>query len=234
MHKLAYVLSDSLFFGMAISLIAYGIGMVVNKKVKLAIANPMLVSVLIIIAFLKLTGLNYSQYMNSAKYLSYLLTPATICLAVPLYEKLQLLKENLVAIILGILSGIIANVLCIWLVCIIFTLDNTMFATMLPKSITTAIGMAVSEEIGGVVNITIALIVVTGITGFVVADAICKIFKITDPVAKGVAIGNASHVLGTSKAVSMGETEGAMSGLAVAVAGILTVITAPLVLSMFE
>lgn len=232
MEKLAVILSDSLFFGMGISLICYLIGAFIKDKTRLAIANPILIGFLLVIAVLKLFNISYDSYMNGAKYLSYMLTPATVCLAVPLYEKIKLLKENAVAIFLGIFSGIIANAFSVWLICILFTLDETIFATLIPRSVTTAIGMVVSAETGGMENITVAIICVTGIVGNVIADVVCRIFKITDPVARGIAIGSSSHVLGTAKAVEMGETEGAMSGLSVAVSGILTVIVAPVLLNM--
>ncbi len=232
MERLAVILSDSLFFGMGISLICYLIGAFIKDKTRLAIANPILIGFLLVIAVLKLFNISYDSYMNGAKYLSYMLTPATVCLAVPLYEKIKLLKENAEAIFLGIISGIIANAFSVWLICILFTLDETIFATLIPRSVTTAIGMVVSAETGGIENITVAIICVTGIVGNVIADIVCRIFKITDPVARGIAIGSSSHVLGTAKAVEMGETEGAMSGLSVAVSGILTVIAAPVLLNM--
>lgn len=232
MDKLVDIISDSLFFGLGISIVCYFAGIFIKDRTRLAIANPILIGFLLVVAVLKIFNISYDSYMNGAKYLSYLLTPATVCLAVPLYEKLKLLKENAAAIFLGIMSGIIANAFTVWLICILFTLDETIFATIIPRSVTTAIGMVVSSETGGIENITVALICITGIVGNVIADVVCRGFKINHPVAKGIAIGSASHVLGTAKAVEMGETEGAMSGLAVAVSGILTVICAPLLLHM--
>lgn len=233
MSSLAQNLSSAVFFGVAVSLIGYGAGLLINRKVKLSVANPLLISVVLIIIFLKVTGIDYQTYFKGAEFISYLLTPATVCLAIPLYEKIQLLKDNLTAVFLGIISGVITSAVIIWGVCVIFTLDETIFATMLPKSITTAIGMAVSEEMGGVVNITVAMIAITGITGNVVAEITMKMFKIKEPVAKGIAIGTASHVMGTSKALEMGDTEGAMSGLAVAVAGLITVVAVPVLVGIY-
>ncbi len=233
MDSFITALSESLFFGMAISLLFYGVGMVVNRKIKLPFTNPLIIAILLVIGFLLLFDIEYDVYMDSAKYLSYLLTPATICLAIPLYEKLKLLKDNFFAIALGILAGIITSALTVWAVCMFFNLEDTIFATLLPKSITTAIGMAVSGETGGIVNITVACIMITGITGNVVADIVYKIFKIKEPVAKGIALGTSAHVMGTSKALEMGETEGAMSGLAVAVAGLITVLIIPLLVGIY-
>lgn len=233
MSNITEVLSYSLFFGVTISLICYGIGCVVSRKIKFALANPLLIAVILIIVFLNLLDIEYERYFQGAQFISYLLTPATVCLAVPLYEKFKLLKENLLAVFVGILSGIITSALIIWGICIIFTLDETIFATMLPKSITTAIGMAASAENGGIVNITVAMIAITGITGNVVAELVLKLFKVREPVAKGIAIGTSAHVMGTSKALEMGETEGAMSGLAVAVAGLITVLVIPFLIGIY-
>lgn len=228
--RMANTLSATLFFGAALTMIAFSIGFMVQNKFKIKLLNPIIVSVAIIIIFLKLTGIDYNTYNQGAQLVSIFLTPATVCLAVPLYEKLQLLKDNLLAVLGGILSGVGANLLTIWGVCTVFNLDKTVFATMAPKSITTAIGMALSEETGGIVNITVAMIVITGNTGYLLAEAMIRIFKIKSPVAKGIAIGTSTHVLGTSKAVELGDVEGAMSGLAVAVAGIITVIVVPMLI----
>ena len=217
---------QSLFAGVTISLIAYEIGLFLKRKLGLAILNPLLVSIVIVILALKVFGISYEVYNASAKYISYLLTPATVCLAVPLYEQLELLKKNKVAVVCGILSGTLASLTGIFVLCMLFGFNHQQYVTMLPKSITTAIGMGVSEELGGYVTLTVAIIIITGILGSVLAETACRIFKITEPVARGVAIGTASHAIGTSKAMEMGETEGAISGLSIAVAGLLTVVGA--------
>lgn len=219
-------ISLSSFFGVAISLCAYIIGLFVQSRTKKSICNPLLIAIVLTMVFLLASGISYEDYNISAKYLSYLLTPTTICLAVPLYRKLELLKRNFAAIIGGITSGVIASMGSVWLLCMLFGLDHTMYVTLLPKSITTAIGMGVSEELGGIVNLTVAVIILTGVLGSIIAPAVVKIFRITDPVAAGIAIGTASHAIGTSKAMEMGETEGAMSSLSIAVSGLITVIFA--------
>jgi putative effector of murein hydrolase len=175
----------------------------------------------------------YETYNTGAKYISYLLTPATVCLAIPLYEQFELLKKNALAIVAGILSGVITSCVSIFVLSKLFSLDYEMYATLLPKSITTAIGMGVSEELGGYVTITVAAIIVTGIFGNMAAETICRIFRITEPVAKGVAIGTASHAVGTARAIEIGDVEGAMSGLSIAVAGLLTVIAAPIFANLY-
>lgn len=226
-------LSNSLFFGMFISLIFYEIGLLIKKRWKLAILNPLLLSIIMVILFLRLAGLEYECYENSAKYLSYLLTPVTVCLAIPLYRQLEQLKKNYKAILIGIIAGIITSMVTVLLLCLLLRLDYEMYATMLPKSITSAIAMGVSEELGGIANITVASVVITGIFGGIIAETVFKIFKITEPVAKGLALGNSSHAMGTAKAMELGETEGAISGLAIAVAGLLTVVGAPIFSNFF-
>lgn len=217
-------LENSVFFGVFISIITYEIGVLIKKKLKLAIFNPLLISIALIIVFLLAFHIKYNVYESGAQYLSYFLTPATVALAVPLYEQIEPLKKNWKAIVAGILSGALISALCVLAVALIFQLDHKQYVTLLPKSITTAIGMGLSEELGGIVTITVAVIVVTGVIGNMFAESICKLFHITDPVAKGIGIGSASHAMGTAKAMEMGEIEGAMSSLSIAVSGLLTVI----------
>lgn len=219
-------LSESIIFGAVLSLAAYEIGLLMKKKFKLAILNPLLVGTICVIGFLLIFRIDYEEYNEGAKYISYLLTPATVCLAVPLYEQLSLLKKNFMAVAVGILSGVLASLVSVLALAKLFDLNHQQYVTLLPKSITTAIGMGVSEELGGLVTITVAVIVITGILGNVIAEFICKIFKIHEPIAKGLALGTASHAIGTAKAMEMGQIEGAMSSLAIAVAGLLTVIGA--------
>lgn len=221
-------LSASSFFGAALSLLCYLIGLRLKEKTKWAICNPLLVSILLTMAALLILRVDYGTYSVSAKYLSYLLTPTTICLAVPLYRKLALLKKNLAAILGGILSGVVTSMGSVWLLCLAFGLDHTLFVTLLPKSITTAIGMGVSEELGGVVTITVAVIILTGVLGSIIAPAVCRLCRIHDPVARGIAIGTSSHAIGTTKALELGETEGAMSSLSICVSGMITVLLASL------
>ena len=217
-------LQDSVFFGVFISVVTYEIGALIKRKWKVAIFNPLLISIALIIVFLILFDVDYDTYDFGAQYLSYFLTPATVALAVPLYEQIEPLKNNWKAIIAGILSGALTSALCVLILSIVMGLDHKQYVTLLPKSITTAIGMGLSEDLGGIVTITVAVIVVTGVIGNMFAEQICKLFHITDPVAKGIAIGSSSHAMGTSKAMEMGEIEGAMSSLSIAVSGLLTVV----------
>ncbi|MDD6638784.1 MAG: LrgB family protein [Lachnospiraceae bacterium] len=218
-------LQDSVFFGVFISIVTYEIGALIKKKWNVAIFNPLLISIALIMIFLLVFDVEYETYEYGAKYLSYFLTPATVALAVPLYEQLEPLKKNWKAIMAGILAGALTSAVCVLVMSILFRLTHEQYVTLLPKSITTAIGMGLSEELGGIVAITVAVIVVTGIVGNMFAEGICRLFRITDPVAKGIGIGSASHAMGTAKAMEMGEIEGAMSSLSIAVSGLLTVIT---------
>ena len=217
-------IKNSAFFGAMISLIAYEIGLILKKKFKMAIFNPLLISIICVIGVLLIFHIDYNDYNEGGKYISYLLTPATVCLAVPLYEQIHLLKKNLKAVAAGIISGTLAGLCSILLMSKLFGFNHQEYVTMLPKSITTAIGMGVSEELGGIVTITVAAIVITGIIGNMFAEGICKLCKIEHPIAKGLAIGTASHAMGTAKAMEIGEIEGAMSSLSIAVAGLMTVV----------
>ena len=217
---------QSVFFGVSLSLAAYGLGVVLQKRFRLALFNPLLIAVVVTIAVLLSAHIDYDIYYEGAKYLSYLLTPATVCLAVPLYEKLALLRRNWKAILAGIGSGVLTTLVSVLVLSRVFSLTHEEYVTLLPKSITTAIGMGVSEELGGYVTLTVAMIIVTGILGNVTAVAVCRLFRITEPIARGVAIGSSAHALGTAKAIEIGEVEGAMSGLSIVVAGLLTVVGA--------
>jgi len=223
---------NSATIGVVISLLAYQIGTFLRNKTKKAIFNPLLVSVILVIAFLLLFKIDYENYNHSAKYLSYLLTPATVSLAIPLYEKLDLLKKHFGAIIIGILSGVLTSLVSIWGMSVLFGLSHSEYVTLLPKSITTAIGIGVSEELGGYVSITATSIIITGILGNIIGEFICKCFRINNAISKGLALGTSSHAIGTSKAMELGEVEGAMSSLSIVVAGLLTVVLAS-VFAMF-
>lgn len=229
MHSL---LEQSVFFGVTVSITAYEAGSLLKKKYHSALFNPLLLSVAATIVLLVLFRIDYDTYYEGAKYLSYLLTPATVCLAIPMYEQLELLKKNLKAVMVGILSGVLMSLGCILVMAIVFGLNHETYVTLLPKSITTAIGMGVSEELGGYVTITVATIVITGVLGNIIGEGLCKLFHIEEPSAKGVALGTASHAIGTARAMEMGEIEGAMASLSIAVAGLLTVAGA-LVFSYF-
>lgn len=217
---------NSATIGVVISLLAYQIGTFLRNKTKKSIFNPLLISIILVIIFLLLFDIDYENYNQSAKYLSYLLTPATVSLAIPLYEKLDLLKRHFGAIIVGISAGVLTSLVSILGMSFLFGLSHSEYVTLLPKSITTAIGIGVSEELGGYVSITATAIIITGILGNIVGEFICKLFRIKNPISKGLALGTSSHAIGTTKAMEMGEIEGAMSSLSIVVAGLLTVVLA--------
>lgn len=218
--------ANAAFAGVSVSLISYMIGVYLKKKLNVGLFNPLLISIAVTIIFLVLSHIDYDAYNEGARYLSWLLTPATVCLAIPLYEEFELLKSNVRAVMCGILSGVLTSLITILVLALFFGLTHEEYVTLLPKSITTAIGMGVSEELGGYVTITVAVIIITGVIGNILAEFICKIFRIEEPIAKGIAIGSAAHAIGTAKAMEIGEVEGAMSSLSIAVAGILTVVGA--------
>ena len=207
---------ESLFAGVTLSLLSYFIGSVLKKKFKLGIFNPLLISIIITIIVLAVSGVDYDVYNQGARYLSWFLTPATVCLAIPLYEQWSLLKKNYKAVVVGIASGVLTSLTTVLVLSKIMNLSHAEYVTLLPKSITTAIGMGVSEELGGYVTITVAVIVVTGVLGNIFGELICKIFRIKEPIAKGLALGSAAHAIGTAKAMEMGEVEGAISSLSIA------------------
>lgn len=218
------LLCNSAYFGAILSLGAYFIGMRLQKRFRLALLNPIMISVALSILLLRLLEVDYASYKASAHYLSDLLTPATVCLAIPLYEQIQPLKRNLKGILAGILAGVLASALTIWALALLFGLNHAEYVTLLPKSITTAIGVALSEEMGGYASITVAAIVITGVLGNMFAERFLRLFRIENPVARGVAIGTSAHAVGTARAMELGEIEGAMSSLSIAVSGLLTVV----------
>lgn len=226
-------LEESAFFPMALSLLAYAAGGAVHRRVRIALCNPLLLAVLFTMGALAVLGIPYETYYAGAHHLSWLLTPATICLAVPLYDRRRELRAHWRAIGAGIAAGTAVTMGCVFLMSHACGLSYVAYATLLPKSITAAIGMDVSAGLGGNVPLTAAAIILTGILGNMFAPAWCRLFRLTDPTARGIAIGSASHAIGTAKAAEMGETEGAMSSLAMVVTGLVTVAVVPFFAALF-
>ena len=215
--------SEAVLLGVFSTLGAYFLGVSIKKKWKLAIFNPLLLAIVFTMIFLLISRMPYDVYNEGAKYISYLLTPATVSLAIPLYEQFEALRKNVRAIMVGIVTCVLTSMASVLALAVIFRFDHKEYVTFLPKSITTAIGMGVSEELDGYVAITVAVIIVTGIIGNMIAEMVCRLFHITEPVAKGIAIGSASHAVGTTKAMEMGAIEGATSSLSLVLSGLLTV-----------
>lgn len=221
-------LTESSYFGLFLSLFSYQFAGWLNKKAGREICSPLLFSTIFCCMALLLTGTEYGEYYTGgAEVLEYFLTPATICLAIPLYRQYKLLKNHARAILAGCVSGVLAHMAGCVLTLMIFQLNEPEYITLLPKSITTAIGRSLSEELGGYPAITMAAIMITGIFGAVMSPSLLKLFRITEPLAQGLAIGASSHAAGTSKAVELGGIQGAASGLAIVVTGLLTVLAAP-------
>ena len=223
------ILMSSEHFGFVLSIFIFLLAIQIKLWLGWDFLNPLLLSTIMIVGILLLSDIPYEEYKQGAGLLNYFLTPATVCLAIPLYKQWNLLKNNFKAVILGILAGTLSSIVSILLLGLAFHLPNEHISTLLPKSITTAIGMGISEEMGGYVTLTVAAIVLTGILGSILSDLVFRIFPIHHPIAKGLALGTSAHAIGTAKAVEMGEVEGAMSSLAIVVAGILTVILVPIV-----
>ena len=227
------LLSNSTYFAVVLTLLCFQFGIWFKKKTGWAVATPLLTATIIIIVVLLVFDIPYESYKEGTKIINFFLTPATVCLAIPLYRQIELLKKYPKAIFGGIIAGVLTTMVSILLMSLAFGLNHQQYVTLLPKSITTAIGMGISEKMGGIVTITVVSISITGILGNVIAESFLKLLKIEEPIAKGLAIGTASHALGTTKAMEMGEIEGAMSSLSIVVTGVLTVaaisIFAPLI-----
>lgn len=222
------ILSQSAFFGIFITIGAYQLGRMVQNKWKLSVFNPLLIATAIIIGVLIIFRIDYSTYEAGSKYISIFLTPITVCLALPLYRQIKVLQKNVWAILVGILSGCIGHILVLFGMAFLFKLDKTLLYSLLPKSITTPIAIGISAEIGGLQVITIVAVVIAGITGAAMGPAIIKLFHIEEPIAQGLCLGSSSHAVGTSKAMEMGEIQGAMGSLAIVVTGVMSVIIIPL------
>ncbi len=219
-------------FPIVLTLGAYQVGLWCRKKWKSPLCSPLLIAVILVIGVLLLTGVSTERYTEGTKVISWLLTPATVCLALPLYEQLKALKKSLPAILIGITAGTLTSLFVIFGLCKLWNLSDAVTISLLPKSITSAMGMVLSADNGGIESLTTAVIVITGILGSLVGSVLCKLFKIRDEVAQGVAFGTASHVIGTSRANELSPLTGAVSSLSLAVAGILTDVIFPLILML--
>ena len=220
-------------FGIILTIIAFEIGIFINNKWRNPLLNPILIATVLIIGFLTVTGIEYETYKVGGDYISFFLGPVTVLLAVPLYKQIQSLKRYWFPILAGITVGSATSVICVIACAKMFNLSKTLMLSLTPKSITIPMGSVFSEQIGGIPSITIVSIVITGITGAVTAPLVCRYFRIKNPVAQGVAIGTASHALGTTKAMEIGEVQGAMSSLSIGVAGVITVFITPALLKVF-
>lgn len=227
-------LMQSPMFGILLSLIAFEIGLLIQRKTRLLVCNPLLIAIVVIILFLLVTKIPLSSYQVGGDIINMFLGPATVVLAVPLYRQVQDLKNYFVPIMIGICTGVITGLASTLLCSLIIGFDAQIIASLLPKSITTPIGIELSSQLGGIQAVTVLTILVTGIMGAVIADLVFKVFRIDHPIAKGVALGTSAHAIGTSKALQLGHIEGAMSSLAIGVSGLITVFSAPMLWSMIS
>ena len=214
--------TDSTLFGLVLSLLAYALGVFLNRKTKLPLLNPLLIAVTAIALVVTLLQIPLDNYRKGGQVISALLAPAA--LAVSIYNQRRVLKQYFVPVLLGCLAGSLASMGSAYLLCKAFGLEDALVATMLPKSVTTPIAMAVSETLSGIVPVTVAAVILTGILGAMAAPLLIRLFHVTDPIAQGVAIGTCSHAIGTTKAMELGELQGAMSSIAIGVAGLITVL----------
>jgi predicted murein hydrolase (TIGR00659 family) len=220
-------------FGITLTLLAYGMGLVIQKRLKSHMANPILIACIIIIGLLLIGKIPYESYNEGGKYISFLLGPATVALAVPLYRNFKLVRQNKLAILLGIISGSITGVLSASLIAAAFGASRRIAVSLSPKSVTSPIAMGISKMLGGYPSLTAAVVIITGILGAIAGPEFLKLLGIKDRIAKGTALGTASHGIGTTRAIQEGEEEGAMSGLAIGAAGIVTSIAAPILIKLF-
>ena len=223
---------NSPLFGILLSLVAFEIGVTISKKFKYSFLNPLLIANILIVGFLLTTGISLESYNVGGDYISVMLSPATVVLAVPLYRQISKLKQFWKPILAGIFAGSLTSLACVIVVSKLVGLSDTLMLSLLPKSITIPMGSVVSAQIGGIPPVTIIAITITGITGAVAAPAVCRFCRIKNKVAQGIAIGTASHALGTTSAMEMGEVQGAMSSLSIGVAGLFTAIVAPIIISL--
>lgn len=220
-------------FGVLISLAAFELGGIINRKTKLSIFNPLLIAIIILIVFLKGLHISYDNYNKGGAWISFFLGPATVVLALPFYKKFELFRKNAMPILIGIFTGAVVGIVSVLFLCKVFGFSEVLIKSLLPKSITTPIGIVISKQLGGLPPITVVAIILTGITGSIIGPWLYKTLKLEDKVAMGVAMGNASHAVGTAKALELGEIEGAMSGLTIGIAGIITVFLVPIIWSLY-
>lgn len=211
-------------FGIALTLLAYILGLKVNQKLKTPIANPYLIATVICISVLLIFNIPYENYQAGGSVIEIFLAPATAALALKIYEQRKILKKYWLAVLSGTAVGAGVSIICVYTLCKLFDLDRELTVSLLPKSVTTAIAVPLCEQMGGIPAITVFSLIYTGMLGAVFSPVLIKLFRIKNPVESGLAIGTSTHALGTSKAIELGDIQGAMSGCAVGIAGLITVL----------
>lgn len=216
-------------FPLILTLAAFRVGQLCAAKWKNPLFNATLIGAVLVILFVLLTGMDVGVYKSGTSAISWLMTPATIALAIPMYEQFQVLKKNLPAIIAGVAAGAVSCLVILIAGGLLLRFDARLIISLMPKSVTTAIGVSLSEMFGGMGAVTTAAIIVTGIFANMMGVTFCRLFRITDPIAQGVAFGTAGHVIGTAKANEVDPLTGAVSSLSLVVAGLLTAVLFPVV-----
>ena len=219
-------LFSSSFFGVALSVLTFWIGVKIQKKTRLAICNPLLIAAVLVICVLLILRVSYDDYNQGGALIHTFLAPASACLAVSIYNKIQLLRDNWLPVLVGCAVGSLVSMGSILLLCHLFDLDAAITVSLLPKSVTTSIAVSIAEAHGGIPSLTVVAVSITGTLGSIASPLFIRLFRVKNPVAAGLAIGTSTHAVGTSKAIEIGETEGAMSGLAMGISGLITVIFA--------
>lgn len=227
-------LTSNPMFGLILSIGMYLLALGIFKRFPFPLFNPLVLSTVFVILFLKIAHISYDNYFKGGSILNILITPATVALGIPLYNTFHLLKKHVRSILAGILLGTIAGTFLTGTLAVLLHLKEDLIVSIMPKSVTTAIALGISEKMNGIATVTLVIVIVTGIIGSIIGPPILKLLKVKDPVAKGVALGSSAHAIGTSKALEMGHVEGAMSGLAIGVTGVVTVFVAPLMMKLIS
>lgn len=221
------------YFGIALTLLMFMAAVYINRRMPGALTTPLFLATIFVVVFLTVFDIPYDAYNKGGQYITYFLVPVTVCFAVPMYRQLPLLKKHAPAILLAMAIGVVSSVFAVCLICIFLGLGDIVARSLAAISVTTAIAIGITEKLGGMVALTVSSVIVTGILGASVSDLVCRKFGLTNPIARGLAIGNASHAAGTTKAMEMGPVEGAMSSLAIVISGLMTAVAAPLIVTMF-
>ena len=219
-------LKNNALFWIMLSIAFFEFGRFLNKKFKTPLLNPLLIAIALIIVFLKITGLGVADYNSGGDVINMMLAPATAVLAFSIYNQRSVLKKYFIPVVAGCFAGSVTSIVSVRLLCRLFGLSDRLTAALLPKSVTTPIALEICSQLNGLQAVTVTAVILTGIIGAVISPIIIKLFKLKNPVAIGTAIGACSHAVGTSKAVDLGEIEGAMSGIAIGISGLITVLIA--------
>ncbi|MBQ8294044.1 MAG: LrgB family protein [Alphaproteobacteria bacterium] len=222
-----------LYFGFVLTLVMYVVAVLVNRRWSNPLTTPLFLATILVVAVLLLSGVSYAEYNDSAKYITYFLVPVTVCFAVPMYRQLPLLKRHVLPILLAVFIGVASSVLTVIMICYFFGLGDIVARSLVAISVTTAIAIGITHELGGVVALTVSSVIVTGILGASISDVVCRKLGLRNPIARGLAIGNAAHAAGTTRAMQMGPIEGATSSLAIVLSGVMTAIVAPFAVHLF-